>query len=64
MEGLSKLMERELIERAYGLGNFVPQKVENDVVVSHLHFVDDSIIFGEANKDNVNILESVLRCFE
>lgn len=37
---------------------------KKEVVVSHLQYADDSIFFGEAKKENLVVLKSVLRSFE
>ncbi|GKV00002.1 hypothetical protein SLEP1_g12766 [Rubroshorea leprosula] len=35
-----------------------------DVTVSHLQFADDTIFFGEASKENIQVIKCVLRTFE
>lgn len=59
-EGLNMLMERA---RSLGLvrGAVVGK---DEVVVSHLQFVDDTIIFCEANIEKVMVIKRILRCFE
>ncbi|GKA53023.1 RNA-directed DNA polymerase, eukaryota [Tanacetum coccineum] len=37
---------------------------ENKVAVSHLQYADDTIFFGEWNKDNAKSLMCILKCFE
>lgn len=59
-EGLSRLMSL-----ACSRGSYNPVKVGKDeVLVSHLQYADDSILFGEAKKENLEILKSVLWSFE
>ncbi|GJX06281.1 putative RNA-directed DNA polymerase, eukaryota, reverse transcriptase zinc-binding domain protein, partial [Tanacetum coccineum] len=36
----------------------------NNVVVSHLQYADDTIFFGEWNKENAKALMCILKCFE
>ncbi|GKA75155.1 kinase-like domain, beta-lactamase/transpeptidase-like protein [Tanacetum coccineum] len=36
----------------------------NNVVVSHLQYADDTIFFGEWNKENAKVLMCILKCFE
>lgn len=53
------------MERACDNGSFSPLKIGRDgVLVSHLQYADDSIIFGEAKKEKIGVLKCVLRCFE
>ncbi|GKB96588.1 reverse transcriptase domain, reverse transcriptase zinc-binding domain protein [Tanacetum coccineum] len=60
---------------AEGLNSIVSEAVENgifrgikvgvnNVTVSHLQYADDTIFFGEWNKENVKSLMCILRCFE
>ncbi|GKD51601.1 reverse transcriptase domain, reverse transcriptase zinc-binding domain protein [Tanacetum coccineum] len=59
-EGLNAIVS-EAVEK----GIFRGVKVgENKVVVSHLQFADDTIFFGEWNKDNAKSLMCILKCFE
>ncbi|GJS28095.1 putative RNA-directed DNA polymerase, eukaryota, reverse transcriptase zinc-binding domain protein [Tanacetum coccineum] len=37
---------------------------EDDLMVSHLQYVDDTIIFGEWSRENTSNLMNVLKCFE
>ncbi|GKA44037.1 reverse transcriptase domain, reverse transcriptase zinc-binding domain protein [Tanacetum coccineum] len=36
----------------------------NNVMVSHLRYADDTIFFGEWNKENAKSLMCILKCFE
>ncbi|GJW39932.1 reverse transcriptase domain, reverse transcriptase zinc-binding domain protein [Tanacetum coccineum] len=36
----------------------------NNVVVSHIQYADDTIFFGEWNKQNAKVLLYILKCFE
>ncbi|GKC38993.1 kinase-like domain, beta-lactamase/transpeptidase-like protein [Tanacetum coccineum] len=60
---------------AEGLNAIVSEAVENgifrgiqvgvdNVMVSHLQYVDDTTFFGEWNKENDKYLMCILRCFE
>ncbi|GKB92679.1 reverse transcriptase domain, reverse transcriptase zinc-binding domain protein [Tanacetum coccineum] len=60
---------------AEGLNALLKQVVDNDilegvrvgkdeVMVSHLQYVDDTIIFGEWSKENACSLMNILKCFE
>ncbi|XP_028098838.1 uncharacterized protein LOC114298468 [Camellia sinensis] len=54
-----------LLTRAQDLGLINGVKVGlNGVVLSHLHFTDDSLLFCEAKEAEVRNLKRVLRCFE
>ncbi|CAL5323657.1 unnamed protein product [Camellia sinensis] len=59
-EGLNILMNRALEE---GIIRGVKVGV-NEVVISHLQFADDSIIFCEADLDQIVFIKRILRCFE
>ncbi|GJS61600.1 reverse transcriptase domain, reverse transcriptase zinc-binding domain protein [Tanacetum coccineum] len=37
---------------------------EGDLMVSHLQYVDDTIIFGEWGRENTSNLMNILKCFE
>lgn len=37
---------------------------EEEVVISHLQYADDSLIVGEATEQNVWVMKAILRCFE
>lgn len=37
---------------------------EDNVVISHLQYADDSLLVGEASMQNVWVLKAILRCFE
>ncbi|GJR76960.1 putative RNA-directed DNA polymerase [Tanacetum coccineum] len=59
-EGLNAIVN-EAVEN----GIFRGVKVgRNRVVVSHLHYADDTIFFGEWNKENAKALMCILKCFE
>ncbi|CAL5430761.1 unnamed protein product [Camellia sinensis] len=54
-----------LILRARELGLFNGAVVGNDLVkVSHLQFADDTILFCEANLEEILCIKRLLRCFE
>ncbi|GKU98551.1 hypothetical protein SLEP1_g11543 [Rubroshorea leprosula] len=59
-EGLNGLMLSAMDKNLYKgvrIGNV-------DVMVSHLQFADDTIFFGEASKENIQVIKCVLRTFE
>ncbi|PWA44681.1 ribonuclease H protein [Artemisia annua] len=59
-EGLNAIVN-EAVEK----GIFRGVKVgANHVMCSHLQYADDTIFFGEWNKENAKSLMCVLRCFE
>ncbi|GJW45430.1 reverse transcriptase domain, reverse transcriptase zinc-binding domain protein [Tanacetum coccineum] len=37
---------------------------DDDVVVSHLQYADDTVFFGEWNVENARVLMCILKCFE
>lgn len=54
-----------LILRARELGLFNGAVVGNDLIkVSHLQFADDTILFCEANLEEILCIKRLLRCFE
>ncbi|XP_028052094.1 uncharacterized protein LOC114256638 [Camellia sinensis] len=59
-EGLNMLLNRA-INLGILRGVLVGSK---DVLLSHLQFADDSIIFSEADWDQMVLIKRVLRCFE
>ncbi|GKV32816.1 hypothetical protein SLEP1_g41389 [Rubroshorea leprosula] len=59
-EGLNGLMLSAVDKNLYKgvrIGNI-------GVMVSHLQFADDTIFFGEASKENIQVIKCVLRTFE
>lgn len=58
-EGLNMLMLR-----ARPLGLLSGVTMGNDVMISHLQFTDDTIIFCEAKLEEVMVVKRILRCFE
>ncbi|GJU27326.1 cysteine-rich receptor-like protein kinase [Tanacetum coccineum] len=59
-EGLNAII-REAVDK----GVFRGIKIGSDnVVVSHLQYADDTIFFGEWNKENAKALMCILKCFE
>ncbi|GJV76117.1 reverse transcriptase domain, reverse transcriptase zinc-binding domain protein [Tanacetum coccineum] len=59
-EGLNAIVS-EAVEK----GVFKGVKIgRNNVVVSHLQYADDTIFFGEWNKENAKVLMCILKCFE
>lgn len=59
-EGLNILMNRAFKKRIIkGVKVGV-----NEVVISHLQFANDSIIFCEADLDQIVFIKQILRCFE
>ncbi|GKA06940.1 hypothetical protein Tco_0686164, partial [Tanacetum coccineum] len=55
----------EIINEAVDKGVFRGVKIgRNNVVVSHLQYADDTIFFGEWNKENAKALMCILKCFE
>ncbi|GJX37033.1 reverse transcriptase domain, reverse transcriptase zinc-binding domain protein [Tanacetum coccineum] len=59
-EGLNAIMNEAVIN-----GIFRVIKVgRNNVMVSHLQYADDTIFFGEWNKENAKSLMCILKCFE
>ncbi|GKC61706.1 hypothetical protein Tco_1089304 [Tanacetum coccineum] len=69
MEYLKKKKERErlnaIVTEAVEKGIFRGVIVgENKVTFSHLQYVDDTIFFGEWNKENSKSLLCILKCFE
>lgn len=59
-EGLSGL-----IKNALSTGKFTGFKVgSSEVMISHLQYADDTILVGEATKQNLWVMKAVLRCFE
>ncbi|GKC67749.1 reverse transcriptase domain, reverse transcriptase zinc-binding domain protein [Tanacetum coccineum] len=59
-EGLNAIVT-EAVEKGIFRGVVVG---ENKVTVSHLQYVDDTIFFGEWNKENAMSLLCILKCFE
>ncbi|CAL5365331.1 unnamed protein product [Camellia sinensis] len=59
-EGLNILLERAK-EQGMIRGASVGHQ---DFIISHLQFADDTIIFCEANWDEIRVLKRILRCFE
>ncbi|GMP55749.1 hypothetical protein CsSME_00020479 [Camellia sinensis var. sinensis] len=54
-----------LLGRALNLGILKGVLVgANDVLLSHLQFADDSILFSEADWDQMVLVKRILRCFE
>ncbi|GKB85037.1 kinase-like domain, beta-lactamase/transpeptidase-like protein, partial [Tanacetum coccineum] len=54
-----------IIKEAVHKGIFQGVKIgTNNVVVSHLQYADDTIFFGEWNKENAKVLMCILKCFE
>ncbi|GJT96325.1 putative ribonuclease H protein [Tanacetum coccineum] len=54
-----------IIKEAVDKGVFRGIKVgRNNVVVSHLQYTDETIFFGEWNKENAKSLMCILKCFE
>ncbi|CAL5442302.1 unnamed protein product [Camellia sinensis] len=54
-----------LLSRAYQMGITKGVKIGAiDVLLSHLQFADDSILFCEAEEEEVRNLKRILRCFE
>lgn len=53
---IKRVEERDLV-KGFKLGN-------NNVLVSHLQFVDDTIIFCEARREYINIIRIILKYFE
>ncbi|GKV09210.1 hypothetical protein SLEP1_g20749 [Rubroshorea leprosula] len=59
-EGLNGLMLSAVGKNLYKgvrIGN-------KEVTVSHLQFADDTIFFGEASKENIQVIKCILRTFE
>jgi len=40
------------------------KNVNTDVAVSHLHYADDTLLFGEVTMTNLWTIKTILRCFE
>ncbi|CAL5336186.1 unnamed protein product [Camellia sinensis] len=59
-EGLNILLERAK-EQGMIRGASVGHQ---ELIISHLQFADDTIIFCEANWDEIRVLKRILRCFE
>ncbi|GKC67468.1 reverse transcriptase domain, reverse transcriptase zinc-binding domain protein [Tanacetum coccineum] len=59
-EGLNAIVN-EAVEKGIFRGVAVE---ENNVFVSHLQYADDTIFFGERNKENAKALMCILKCFE
>ncbi|GKB75813.1 reverse transcriptase domain, reverse transcriptase zinc-binding domain protein [Tanacetum coccineum] len=59
-EGLNAIVS-EAVEQGIFRGVVVG---ENKVMVSHLQYTDDTIFFGEWNKENAKSLMCILKCFE
>ncbi|GKB79722.1 transposon TX1 uncharacterized [Tanacetum coccineum] len=59
-DGLNSIVN-EAVEKGIFKGVAVG---ENNVLVSHLQYVDDIIFFGEWNKENAKALMCILKCFE
>ncbi|GJR73860.1 reverse transcriptase domain, reverse transcriptase zinc-binding domain protein [Tanacetum coccineum] len=54
-----------IVSEAVDKGVFKGVKIgRNNVVVSHLQYADDTIFFGEWNKENAKVLMCILKCFE
>ena len=54
-----------LILRARELGVFMGAVIGYDLVkVSHLQFADDTILFCEANQEEILCIKRLLRCFD
>ncbi|GJV09272.1 cytokinin dehydrogenase 3-like protein [Tanacetum coccineum] len=58
LEIMSILVNRSPMEK------FGHESSVNDVTVSHLQYEDDTIFFGEWNKENAKSLMCILKCFE
>ncbi|GJZ47895.1 putative RNA-directed DNA polymerase, eukaryota, reverse transcriptase zinc-binding domain protein [Tanacetum coccineum] len=59
-EGLNAIVKEAVVK-----GVFKGVKVgSNNVVFSHLQYADDTIFFGEWNKQNAKVLMYILKCFE
>jgi hypothetical protein len=63
MEALSRM-----IENAIGAGMLssfaVSRNVQDPLLISHLLFADDTLIFCEANNEHIDHLRSILVWFE
>nr|GEY06840.1 putative RNA-directed DNA polymerase, eukaryota, reverse transcriptase zinc-binding domain protein [Tanacetum cinerariifolium] len=59
-EGLNTIVT-EAVEKGIFKGVVVG---ENKVSISHLQYADDTIFFGEWNKENAKTLMCILKCFE
>lgn len=54
-----------LIQNAISLGHFRGFRINStDVVISHLQYVDDTTLGGEACDQNLWAMKAILRCFE
>ena len=63
MEALSRLLDRAVRERLF-LGFSVGSLAENSLMISHLLFADDTLIFCGANSDHISNLRYVFTWFE
>ncbi|GJY76549.1 ribonuclease H-like domain-containing protein [Tanacetum coccineum] len=59
-EGLNALM-KEAVSKSIFKGIHVG---EDEVLVSHLQYADDTIIFGEWSRENTGNLMNILKCYE
>ena len=59
-EGLTGMMKEAISKHCFH--NFMVGK--NKVAVNILQFADDTIFFGEASMDNIQVIKAILRSFE
>lgn len=63
MEALSRMLS-SFIDRGFLSGFSMGSRLTEEVIISHLLFADDTLVFCEANHDHLRFLRVVLLCFE
>jgi hypothetical protein len=63
MEALSRMLSSS-IDRGFLSGFSMGSRLSEEVIISHLLFADDTLVFCEANPDHLRFLRMVLLCFE
>ena len=63
MEALSYMINRA-VEGNYLSGNRIADRRGEELVISHLLYTNDKLLFCEANKDQLKFLSWTLMCFE
>jgi hypothetical protein len=63
MEALSRMLSFS-IDRGFLSGFSMGSRLSEEVIISHLLFADDTLVFCEVNPDHLRFLRVVLLCFE